>query len=447
MPGMGTEPTTSGRGDPPGDLGLPFLGETIAFLRDPVVFFDERFRRHGPVFRTRILGDTVVCFVGPDGMAFFNDPARVTREAASPSHIRQILHPDAIPFLDGAAHLRRRRLLLQAFRPEALAGYQPILERIIGRYLARWADGKERGGTDEVGAMAFAIANSLFAGADPDRDDPEMAATFQRMLAGLFAPPIKLPFTPYGKAIAARDELRARIGRTVDGYRPGGANHVLERLVAARLDDGAVLRPEEIKIELVHFYAAAFAALQAALSDTIIALAQHPEVAARARAEVRAARPSGPLAGSAEKLAYVDRVGREVRRAYAIAPSTFFGIIRDDCEHGGYRLRRGWKAVASTWSSMRDGKSFPDPDRFDPDRFGPPRDEGAKPNAWVPHGGGSMDGHRCAGEALATRAMNVFIALAVRDYSWTLPTQDLSPKMAGLAPLPRDGLRMVFRKG
>ena len=37
-------------------------------------------------------------------------------------------------------------------------------------------------------------------------------------------------------------------------------------------------------------------------------------------------------------------------------------------------------------------------------------------------------------------------ALALRGHTWELPQQDLSPRLGGLAPLPRDGLRIRFRK-
>jgi cytochrome P450 len=96
---------------------------------------------------------------------------------------------------------------------------------------------------------------------------------------------------------------------------------------------------------------------------------------------------------------------------------------------------------------MRDEKTFSNPDRFDPERFAPDRAEDQKkPNSFVAHGGGPWTGHRCAGEALANQLIKAFTALALRNHAFTLPPQDLSIKLAGLAPQPKDGLRMVFRR-
>jgi hypothetical protein len=59
---------------PPGRLGPPFLGETRSFLSDPFRFVLSRTRAHGGVWKTRLLGDTVVFFAGPEPFSFFVDP-------------------------------------------------------------------------------------------------------------------------------------------------------------------------------------------------------------------------------------------------------------------------------------------------------------------------------------------------------------------------------------
>lgn len=427
---------------PPGTLGLPFLGEGLAFVKNPFDFFEQRYRQHGPVFKTRLFGDNVICLVGPAGFDFFYDEANVTRERASPPHIRALLHEDAIPFLAGPRQARRRALMMQAFTPEAIRGYQPLVERVVVRHLEALAGAGEVIGADRLGLLCFTIGDVLFAGADPERDRPELCHTFARIMGGVTALPIPLPFTGYGKALAARDVMRRYIAGAVDGYRPGSAAHVLERLLAAR-EGGERLSLDEVKIEAMHFFGAAHAGLQAGTCDLILALHEQPALAERARAEVDAIAPDGPLGDRLGKLDLVHRIGLELRRFYRIAPSTFFGTVLGEREHAGYRIPAGWKAVAIPHSTMRDDRNFPAADRFDPERFagGAP-----DPRTFVPHGGGGWDGHRCAGEALATLVLDVFAAELLRRVSFTLPAQDLEEEMAGLAPLPRSRLRVAFER-
>src|SRR5688572_18473072 len=103
---------------PPGQLGLPWLGETLPFLKDPFGFMEERRRRYGDVFRTRILGEDVIALSGPDAITFFYDTRYFTRADASPPNLQEILHPDAVTFLDDSEHHRKRRsLMMHAFTP------------------------------------------------------------------------------------------------------------------------------------------------------------------------------------------------------------------------------------------------------------------------------------------------------------------------------------------
>lgn len=48
---MDTVPATNSASGslPPGSLGLPWIGETLAFVKDSFAFFAERRQKHGPV--------------------------------------------------------------------------------------------------------------------------------------------------------------------------------------------------------------------------------------------------------------------------------------------------------------------------------------------------------------------------------------------------------------
>ena len=416
-------------------MGLPFIGETLPFLRDPVAFLEQRASVHGPIFKTRILGDPVICLVGPEAVAFFYQDRWFQRAGGSPPHFKEVFGELAVVFKDGADHRRTRRLMGEAFAPEALDGYRDIVDRIVARHLARWAASAELRGVDAIGRLCFAVADSLFGGADPDQDDARTAELFETFLRGLLALPIDLPGTTWRRAMSARNALRARIGAKVDGHVSSGQRHVLARLLEARDESGQGFTTDEVKTECLHFYSAAYAPVRAAACNLVVALRQHPAILDKARAAARAG-----------DLGYLDQLTREVRRRYPTVPSTFFARVNEDCEFNGYRIPRGWKAVAGLPASMRLRSAYADPDRFDPDRFAPERRELERtPSAYLPHGGGSWDGHRCAGEALADLILRSFAARLLRDYAFELPAQDLELRPTGLTPLPADGLRIRFR--
>jgi cytochrome P450 len=220
-------------------------------------------------------------------------------------------------------------------------------------------------------------------------------------------------------------------------------------LIAARDADGKGLTDDEVVLETLHFFFAAYGGMLALLTDLALALATHPEVAARARAEVEAhAAAKGPLTeATLGKLEYLERVCLETKRFYPVVPFTFFARARKDVVFNGCLIPAGMSALGCTHATARDESVFADPERFDPDRFGPERAEHRRHEyAFVAQGGGALTGHRCAGELFSLVVMKVFAAHLLRDYTWALPPQDLSLDMSRIPPTPRDGLRATIRR-
>ncbi|MFB2881252.1 hypothetical protein [Floridanema aerugineum] len=54
---------------PPGNFGLPLIGETVEFLRDPD-FMEKRQKKYGSIFKTRIFGADSIAIVGAEANRF-----------------------------------------------------------------------------------------------------------------------------------------------------------------------------------------------------------------------------------------------------------------------------------------------------------------------------------------------------------------------------------------
>lgn len=425
---------------PPGCLGLPYIGEALQFLKDPFAFTLTRTREHGPVWKTRILGNTLVFFAGPKAFSFFMNPQHFTRQNGSPAFMQEILHPDAVPFLDGDRHKTRKRLLMSAFTPAALESYMPVMFRVIERFTTSWTTGGERALAPDISQLGFDLADVLFAAADPDVSNPTGCADFTTMNRGAFSAPLKLPFTRYGKGLKARDRLRVYIKDAV--ATKDGAGTALGILKNARGADGNGLSDAELEIELLHFYFAAHGGLTAALAWCLVVLGEHPDLAARLRSEADGAlgdRP--PTLAQTAQLAQARAVMREILRVYPIAPSTFVGVAKSDLEIDGYTIKQGWKGAGAIWPTLQDGATFTDPTVFKADRLDDAAHHALPDGAFVPQGGGSFDGHRCAGEALVQTVVPAFLGWFTRRYDIAWPAQDAAPARAGFGPLPTSGVR------
>jgi retinoid hydroxylase len=426
-------------------MGAPFLGEALQFLKDPFAFTLSRTKQHGNVWKTRILGDTMVFFAGPKAFSFFMNPEHFTRQAGSPKFLQDLLHADAVPFLDGDRHKARKHLLLSAFTDQALDSYLPGIFTIVTRFVDRWIAAGEQPIGGDLSQLGFDIADMLFASSDPATSNVQSANDFGTMIKGTFSPPINLPFTSYGKAVKARDRLRTYLKHQV--ATKDGKGSALGVLKAARGPGGEQLSSAELEIELLHFFFAAHGGLTAALAWSLVVLGEHPELARRLRDESDTQLGDGtPTLVQARALTHARAVAREVLRAYPIAPTTFIGVAKKDLEIDGYAIRAGWKGAGAIWATLQDGSTFTDPTVFRGDRLGDDAVAALPKSAFVPQGGGPPDGHRCAGEALIQLVVPAFLGWFTRRYDLTYPPQDASPGSGGLGPLPKSQLRVKITR-
>lgn len=427
-------------------MGAPFVGEALKFLKDPFTFTMSRTKQHGNIWKTKILSDTVVFFAGPKAFSFFMDPENFTRENGSPKFLQELLHPDAVPFLDGDKHKTRKRLLLAAFTDHALDSYMPGMFTILKRFVDTWVGEGEKAVAKDLSQLGFDVADYLFGASDPATSNIETANDFTIMNKGAFAPPVNLPFTAYGKAVKARDRLRAYLKHQISTK--DGKGTALGILKDARGPNGEKLTQAELEIELLHFFFAAHGGLTAALAWIFTVLGQHPELAAKLRAEADAKLAAGaaPTLLQTRSLDLARSVSREVLRAFPIAPVTFIGVAKKDLELDGYAIRAGWKGAGAIWATLQDGTTFADPSTFDGERLGDAAHAGLPKSAFVPQGGGPPDGHRCAGEALIQLVMPAFLGWFTRNYDLAYPAQDASPGGGGLGPLPKDGVRVKITR-
>jgi cytochrome P450 len=431
----------------PSRFAWPLIGDTLGFMADPGGLLASRAKELGPVFEISVLGHKTACFVGADAFSLLLDEANVGRASANPPHVEAIFNPKAVPFLDGAERSRRKKLLMSAFSESALEGYLPIIEAVLARHIATWEAQKNLEWVPLINALGFSIAGALFIGSDPASDDSEIEDAFGKVATGLLSIPIDLPFTAYGQALKSRDFILSAVDRALDVHEKSGegGTNVLSRLMQARVG-GEKLSREELRIETFHFFGA-YAAVIGGLSFLASALGEHPDVARRARDEIRSVAPEGPISFSTlKKLTYIDWVTREVRRATPILPLTFFGSIKRDLVFQGIRIPKGHRAIGCIGATLLDSATYPDAMKFDPERWKNPN--ATQEAAWIPHGGGvHVDGHRCAGEALAHLMMKVFAATLLRDYEWTLAAhQDLSPTRNKLFATPVGGLRATMER-
>ncbi|WP_052055640.1 cytochrome P450 [Myxosarcina sp. GI1] len=428
--------------EPPGNKGLPFIGETIGFFTDPD-FNSKRLAKYGKVYQTNIFGNPTVTMVGAEANTFLfrNENKYVVSQWPKSTSI--LLGDLSLAVRNGSFHTSRRKLLYQAFQPRALASYIPTMENITDEYLQRWQQMETLTWYPELRNYTFDIASNLLVGTDGGSQTP-LGELFETWCGGLFTIPINLPWTKFGKALRCRKQLLKYIEAIIikrqqeDSLR----EDALGLLIDAKDEEGNSLTLAELKDQVLLLLFAGHETLTSAIASFCLLTAQHPEVMQRLRQEQQELNLSSPFTlENLKQMTYLEQVLKEVMRLIPPVGGGFRKVI-EPFAFNGYRIPKDWSIQYQIAQTHKDREIYSEYDRFLPDRFAPDREEDKKSFSYIPFGGGLRE---CLGKEFARLEMRIFAAKLLQNYQWELlPNQSLD-LIAVPTPHPRDGLKVKFR--
>jgi retinoid hydroxylase len=430
---------------PPGTSGLPIVGETGDWARDPLGFARLRHKRHGPIFRTHLLGRPCAVMLGPEANRFIlgSHMHHFSSRAGWGKPITTLIG-DGLSFLDGETHRQHRSLIQPALHARTIGRFFAEMVRIAGEHTALWIEQQRLRMFQGFKHLSFAIAARLILGLDgaSAREVEPPFATFTR---GLFAPPAwRVPGLPYHGAWIAGQQLRTRLREVVAAHRAAPHDTVLGMLIEARDEQGQGLSDAELVDELLVLLWAGHDTITSLMTWVIYELAQHEQIWEELVAEQHAVVGNGPLEpGHLRSFPLLDRVLRETERLHPPAPGGFRGVV-ESFDYGGYRVPAGWTVMYSSVFTHRMPELWHEPDRFDPSRFGPERNEGRKPFQLIGFGAGTRV---CVGLAFAQMQMRIVLSHLLRHIRLGLVPRQRFDTVSVPTAMPRDGLLVDVRPG
>ena len=429
--------------EPPGDRGLPLIGETISFFTDSD-FSRKKIEKYGKIYQTNIFGNPTAIFIGADANTFLFRNENKYVASTWPKSTRILLGQKSLAVNNGSFHTSRRKLLYQAFQPRALDSYIPTMEKITDAYLQKWSQMKTLSWYPEIRDYTFDIASNLFMSTDGGSKTP-VGEYFETWCGGLFTLPIALPWTKFGKALKARKKLLQSLEQIIVKRQQSedSEQDALGLLIAAKDDEGNSLTLEELKDQVLLLLFAGHETLTSAIASFCLLTAQHPEVMEHLRAEQDNLNLSDtPTAEDFKQMTYLDMVLKEVMRLVPPVGGGFRKAI-DTFEFAGYRIPKGWTIQYQIAQTHQDEDLYPESDRFDPERFAPNNAIDKASFGYIPFGGGLRE---CLGKEFARLEMRLFASKLIKDYQWSLvPDQNLD-LITVPSPRPRDGLKVKFNR-
>jgi cytochrome P450 len=410
-------------GLPPGPR-LPSLAQTLLYLAWPIEFLDHCHAKYGDLFtlETHLFGVEVLV-THPDDVkrVFTGDPDQLHAGEANVL-LEPLVGARSVLLLDGAEHLRQRRLLMPPFHGERMLAYARTMQEITEDVISRWpAEGTFSLHPHMQRITLDIILRTIF-GAESDRDLGELREALAGLLdhlssgvTALFSVPAMqheaYGLSPWAAFLRKRRRADALVYGQIERRRAELARNapprqdILAMLLEARDEDGQPMTDRELRDELMTLLVAGHETTATMLCWTMDAILAHPDVEARLRTELRQHEGGDGTVNPAEvgRLAYLDAVIKEALRLRPVIPAVG-RRAKADIELRGRRLPAGTMLVPATYLVHQNATLYPRPTEFRPERF---LDKKPDPYAWFPFGGGIR---RCLGMAFAMVEMKVVVA-------------------------------------
>ena len=206
---------------PPGCFGLPFIGETLEYLRTqrqgiPWKFFDDRISAYGQTFKTSLVAFPTVVLASPLG----NKAAFSNVHTSWPTSFIRIIGTESLIGHVGAHAIRIRNALVTFLRPESLERYTSRVDLILLRFIREHLEGKSNVLLFPLmKKLMFSIACEVLVGRGDGKDQDMLLLPFDTMVKGMMQIPINIPGTRYNKSLAASDVIRKQLQVWIDERR------------------------------------------------------------------------------------------------------------------------------------------------------------------------------------------------------------------------------------
>lgn len=440
---------------PPGP-SAPAILQTFRYVFRPLTSGEAYARRFGDCFTLRMLGNRpIVVFTDPEAIKdiFSGDPEVFSLGEATTDLLEPILGRYSILVLDGARHLRQRRLMLPPFHGERMKAYGQLMREVTERTVDAWPVGRPFPIHREMQAITLEIIMravfGLEEGAAFDRLRRHLVriTELQNSAAAvvLAIPALRFDLgrlSPWGRFVRDREAFRAILLVEIARRRTEGAagrDDILAMLVEARDEEGAPMSDEELLDEMLTLLTAGHETTAGQLAWTFYHVLRRPDVVEKLRAELDVAFGSEAIEPTAiGRLEYLDAVVKESQRISPVAPRVG-RRLRHPARIGGRDLPAGVGVSPDVYLTHHRPDLWPEPDRFLPERF-----LGAHPSpyAFFPFGGGIR---RCLGAAFATYEMKIVLAEVVRHTDLRLmPGYRMRPVLRVVTVGPSRGMPVVL---
>jgi cytochrome P450 len=406
-------------------------------------FIDACRRRFGDAVTFQTVFDSRFVMVFSPALVkeLFQGPGEQLRAGEANAMLGPVVGERSVLLLDGAEHLRHRRLMLPPFHGRRMQAFAEAMRRSADLEIDSWPVGEPFALLPTMQSLTLRVIMQAVFGYEPGAAEEELRRRVRgmvdplarpRSLALLSALPMLIGREPrfndrFASARRGVDELLfAEITRRrgLGDEALAESDDVFSALLLAEDEDGQRLSDREVRDELITLLLAGHETTATGLAWTFDLLLHAPAVHARA------------LGG---EEAYLDAVVKESLRIRPVIPGVGRVVRGEPFRLGEYVIPPGVEINPSIRVIHRREDIYPDAGAFRPERF--LADDPPDTYSWIPFGGGPR---RCLGASFALTEMRVVLARVLERAALRAANPELAKvQFRAITLAPRDGVRVV----
>lgn len=441
---------------PPGPKTQPIFGNLLEFIRNQPLYLQKMQRIYGEMATIHIGKAPVVLLFRPEYVRYLltENPRNFTSIQSRDGNLRETLG-EGLLTIEGDAHRQQRRMVQPAFHRKRVEGYAKDMVRYTQEMLDTWHAGEELDMARAMQALTLRIVGKSLFNVEQTDVINELGIHFTQMIESrmsilerLFNLKINLPFTGYGKRMAAKRHIDRFIYHLIAERRATGndSGDVLSMLLAAQEGEAdkesqARLSDSQVRDHVMTFVAAGHETTANALTWTFYLLAQYPEVCEKLVAELHSVLAGrAPTMHDLAHLPYTEWVLNESMRLYPPAWTIGRRAI-NEFELNGYRFPANTTFMMSQWVIQRMPELWGDAENFRPERWNPQQSEQPMQWSYFPFGGGPRI---CIGMPFAQMEAKLLLATILQRYTPRM-VPGFQVELLPLVTLrPKHGMRMII---
>ncbi|WNZ06742.1 cytochrome P450 [Streptomyces sp. 11x1] len=448
---------------------LPLVGHALDIPSgfDGLLYLMKEAKDFGPLFKLKAFGNEIIMAHGLDLVTELADETRFQKAVHQELESARVLGRDGLitAYTQEPNWRKAHDILMPAFSLGGMRDYHGTMLKVARHLIDKWdraagetavdvSDDTTRMTFDTIGLCGFGYDFESF------RSD-ELHPFVEAMTRSLKYIQVK------GESIPGTEIFRWKQTDQLDND-VALMNSLVDEVIAQRKASGDTsttdllgrmlhtpdpktgepLDDTNIRYQAITFLIAGHETTSGLLSFALYYLTKHPEVLARAQAEVDAlwgdTDEIDPEYADIGKFAYVRQILNETLRLWPTAPAYAVEPLEDTVIGGKYAVRKGDMVMVTTPALHRDPAWGDNVELFDPERFAPEREAARPVHLFKPFGNGER---ACIGRQFALHEATLVLAMLVHRYRLIDHTDYELKVNQGLTIKPTDFALRLVRRG